>query len=93
MKLEWSVRVMETQISEIQKPEINGKQARNDFLKTTGNGQCFLSEPELHAIVKIESCLLRGERVGITFIEAFYIKIMCERGEVGLFGHEEDSEK
>jgi len=62
VKLEWSVRVMETQISEIQKSEINGKQARIDVLKTTSNRQCLLSKPELHAIVKIESCLLRGAR-------------------------------
>jgi len=62
MKLELSVRVMETQISEIQKPEINGKQTHIDLLKTTNNRQRLLSTPELRAIVKIESSLLKGAR-------------------------------
>jgi asparaginyl-tRNA synthetase len=57
-----SVRVMETQNSEIQKTETNGKQIRLDLLKATNNRHRLLPAPELHAIVKIESSLLKGAR-------------------------------
>lgn len=77
---------METRISEIQKSEINGKQARIDVLKTAGNRQCFLSKQELHAIVKIESCLLSAR-------QDILRKSRYEKGEAEIFGHEEDSRK
>jgi asparaginyl-tRNA synthetase len=62
IKLRLLVRVMETQISEIEKTQIDGKQTCLDLLKTTKNRHWLLSNPELHATVKIESSLLKGAR-------------------------------
>lgn len=53
---------METRISEIKKPETDAKQIRIDLLKTTNDRHRLLAAPELHAIVKIESSLLKGAR-------------------------------
>jgi len=53
---------METQIREIQKPEKSEKQIRVDLLKSTNNRHRLLPTPELHAIVRIESSLLKGAR-------------------------------
>jgi len=56
------VRVMQTQISEIQKESRNDKQTGSCFLNDTKNRQRLLPTPELHAIVRIESSLLKGAR-------------------------------
>lgn len=54
--------VLETQISEIRK--ISGNNIATSFalLRNTTNRHKLLSAPEMHAIVKIESSLLRGAR-------------------------------
>ena len=57
-----SVRVMETQISEIEKKEEYDRQIATCLLKNTKNRHKLLSTPELHAIVKVESSLLKGAR-------------------------------
>jgi hypothetical protein len=61
LKLGMSVRVMETQISEIQKKEGYDKQDCTCFLKDTENRPRLLSAPELQAIVRVESSLLNGD--------------------------------
>jgi asparaginyl-tRNA synthetase len=53
---------METQTSEIQKTETRESQSGINVLKNTKNRHRLLSTPELHAIVKIESSLLKGAR-------------------------------
>jgi asparaginyl-tRNA synthetase len=53
---------METQISEIEKKEGHDRQIDTCLLKNTKNRHRLLSAPELHAIVKIESSLLKGAR-------------------------------
>ena len=53
---------METQFSEIEKTATNEKRSCLDLLKTTKNRHRLLSNPELHAAVKVESSLLRGAR-------------------------------
>ena len=56
------VRVMETQISEIEKTPRSKNSICLDLLKTTKNRTWLLSNPELHAAVRIESSLLKGAR-------------------------------
>ena len=53
---------METQIREIEKTAKNKNDACLDVLKTTKNRHWLLSNPELHAAVKVESSLLKGAR-------------------------------
>jgi asparaginyl-tRNA synthetase len=53
---------METQISEIGKTPENGKQVGCCLLKNTKDRHILLPAPELHAIVKIESSILKGAR-------------------------------
>ena len=52
-----SVRVMETQISEIQKKEIHDEQIGTCLLKNTKSGRRLFSKPKLHVIIKAESNL------------------------------------
>jgi asparaginyl-tRNA synthetase len=53
---------METQTSESQKTETRENQFGINVLNNTKNRHRLLSTPELHAIVKIESSLLKGAR-------------------------------
>jgi asparaginyl-tRNA synthetase len=53
---------MHTQISEIQEESRNDKRTGSCFLNDTKNRQRLLPTPELHAIVRIESSLLKGAR-------------------------------
>jgi hypothetical protein len=55
-----SVRVMETQISEIEKKEGYDKQVGARLLKISKNRHRLLSAPELHAIVEDQSILPKG---------------------------------
>jgi hypothetical protein len=54
-----SMRVMETQISEIEKKEGYGKQISTHLLKSFKKRHNLLSAPELHVIVRAESSLLK----------------------------------
>lgn len=56
------MRVMETQIKETEKAAKNKNDICLDVLKTTKNRHWLLSNPELHATVKVESSLLKGAR-------------------------------
>ncbi len=56
------VRVMETQTCEIKNETGNAGNANSLLLKDTKNRHRLFSAPELHAIVKIESSILKGAR-------------------------------
>jgi asparaginyl-tRNA synthetase len=53
---------METQTCEIKNETENAGNANSHLLKDTKNRHRLFSAPELHAIVKIESSILKGAR-------------------------------
>jgi hypothetical protein len=60
LKLGMSVRVMETQISEIEKKEVYDKQVSIRLLKSPKNRYRLLSSLEFHTTTKAESSLPKG---------------------------------
>lgn len=62
LKLKWSVWVVETQISEIEKIREKSQKQSFSLLKNTSDRQKLFSTPEMQAVVKIESSLLKGAR-------------------------------
>jgi aspartyl/asparaginyl-tRNA synthetase len=56
------VRVMQTQINEIEKASRTDKESPFYLLRDTVNRHRLLPIPELHSVVKIESTILKGAR-------------------------------
>lgn len=62
LRLTWLVWVVETQISEMERASETGKGVNLHLLKNTKDRYRLLPTPEMPAIVKIESSLLKGAR-------------------------------
>jgi len=56
------VRVMQTQINEIEKASRTDKESPSCLLRDTVNRHRLLPIPELHSVVRIESSILKGAR-------------------------------